>query len=83
MLRRLFFAVFLTMAAASVAWACPNCKEAVASAGDNEDDPFRESRAYNYSIYFMLAVPYSLLGGGGFVAYRMYRSARKRPAVDL
>jgi len=79
------------MALALAAWmlatlpvlACPNCKESVASSGDSsgEDDPLREAKAYNWSIYFMLAVPYGLLGTFGFVGYRLYRSAH-RPATS-
>lgn len=64
--------------------ACPNCKEAVAAAGDqSDDDPLREARAYNYSIYFMLAVPYTLLTIGGVAGYRMYRSQRQYRPVDV
>jgi hypothetical protein len=81
MIRWLSFAFLLMIAAAPAALACPNCKEAVAAAGDQDDDPYREARAYNNSIYFMLAVPYTLLGAGGVVGYRMYRSSRRyRPA---
>lgn len=56
--------------------ACPNCKDAITSAGD-DDDPLREARAFNWSIYFMLAVPYTMLGVGGFIGYRMYRSTQR------
>ncbi|MBX7106039.1 MAG: hypothetical protein K1X57_18295 [Gemmataceae bacterium] len=72
-------AFILIVAFAPVALACPNCKEAVAASGDQtgEDDPLREARAYNSSILFMLAVPYSMLGAGGIVGYRLYRSAQK------
>lgn len=73
----LSLAAFLT--AGVPALACPNCKEAIASSGDSDDDPYREARAFNWSIYLMLAVPYSLLGTGCFIGYRMYRSAH-RPA---
>ena len=75
---------FLSLTIVALLWlapavvACPNCKEAVASAGDQsgDDDPFREAKAYNWSIYFMLAVPYTLLGTAGLVGYRYYRQAR-------
>jgi predicted small secreted protein len=57
--------------------ACPNCKDAIANGtGEDGDDPLREARAYNNSIYFMLAVPYSILGIGGFVFYRHYRTGQ-------
>jgi hypothetical protein len=68
----------LTLAAglslfAAPAVACPNCKEAAASAIDEGDDPYREALAYNRSIYLMLAVPYTLVGFGGFYCYRHLR----------
>jgi hypothetical protein len=69
-------ALGLMLTAGVPALACPNCKEAIASAGD-DDDPLREARAFNLSIYFMLAVPYTMLGVGGFIGYRMYRSAQR------
>jgi len=65
------------------AMACPNCKDALASSGENGDDSQREAWAYNLSIYVMLAVPYTLLGTGCFIGYRMYRSAnRPTPVPD-
>lgn len=74
----------LCTAAAPVVLGCPNCKEAVAASGDPADgDPLREARAYNNSIYFMLAVPYSLLGVGTLVGYRMYRSQRRYRPEDV
>jgi hypothetical protein len=83
MIRWLSFALLLMLAVAPAAPACPNCKEAVAASGDQDDDPYREARAYNYSIYFMLAVPYTLLGVGGVAGYRMYRSQRRCRPVDV
>lgn len=69
-------ALHLVVPAASLA--CPNCKEAITAAGDEADnDPLREARAYNNSIYVMLAVPYALLGSMGFAGYRMYRSGQR------
>ncbi len=37
----------------------------------------RESKAYNQSIYLMVATPYLLLGGVGFLIYRNVRAGRK------
>jgi len=69
-------AFLVAVPAASLA--CPNCKEAITAAGDEADgDPLREARAYNNSIYLMLAVPYALLGSMGLAGYRMYRSGRR------
>jgi hypothetical protein len=84
MIRGLSLALLVMLAFLPAASACPNCKEAVAAAGDqSDDDPLREARAYNYSIYFMLAVPYSLLGVGGAVGYRMYRGQRRDRPADV
>lgn len=69
----------LTVAAALIlplpGWSCPNCKDAVAFVED--DDPLREARAYNRSIYLMVGMPYALVGLCGFAGYRLYRSARR------
>ncbi len=34
------------------------------------EDPLQEAKAYNWSIYLMLAVPYGLFGGFGWFVYR-------------
>ena len=77
-MRRLTTALTLAalLGAAAPAWACPNCKEAAASAIDSEDDPLQEARAYNRSIFFMLSVPYAIVAFGGFY---LYRHCRARP----
>lgn len=80
LVRLLALGLFLAaLSWAPAAQACPNCKEAIASAGDVEDDdPLREARAYNYSIYFMVGMPYLLLGTVGFFIYRGLRTAQKK-----
>jgi hypothetical protein len=35
-----------------------------------DEDPMREGRAYAYSIYLMLGVPYLVLGVFGVLVYR-------------
>jgi hypothetical protein len=78
------FASALTLAAAlgaTPAWACPNCKESAelaieSAAEDNGDDPLAEARAYNRSIYLMLAVPYTIVGFAGIYCYRHLRGRR-------
>ena len=47
--------------------ACPNCKEAV-SAQPHELEGM--AIGYNYSVMFMLAVPFGMLGMGGFFVAR-------------
>ena len=67
--------ILAVLASSPAIMACPNCKDAVeAGASESGDeDPMREARAYNNSIYFMLAVPYSILATGGFLVYRRLR----------
>jgi zinc transporter ZupT len=43
------------------------------SSGSEGEDPMQEARAYNNSIYFMVAMPYLLLGAAGFMIYRGYK----------
>ncbi len=48
------------------------------TASSSEDsDPLREARAYNQSIYIMVAMPYLLLGMVGLLIYRGVRAAQK------
>ena len=72
---RLTYALTLAAAlgAAAPAWACPNCKETNSSALEDGDDPLREAKAYNRSIYLMLAVPYTIAGVFGVYCYRHLR----------
>jgi hypothetical protein len=66
----LFVAIALT---ASIASACPGCKDALA-----ENDPEKNSlvKGYMYSILFMLAMPMAILGGFSAYMYRLVRKAR-------
>ncbi|MCS7168142.1 MAG: hypothetical protein RMI91_03570 [Gemmatales bacterium] len=64
------------------ALACPGCKEAVA-AQDIESDsdvynPSQLAKAYNYSIYFMLSMPYLLTASFGLACYWMVHRQRHR-----
>jgi hypothetical protein len=72
--RLILFAVLaVIITTASVAWACPGCKDALA-----ENDPEKNSlvKGYMYSILFMLAVPMAILGGFSAYMYRLVRKAR-------
>jgi hypothetical protein len=53
----------------------------VAASGQEDDDPLRESRAYNQSIYLFVATPYVLLGAVGFLVYRGMKKASQTTAV--
>ena len=52
---------------ADQASACPNCKEAVSL---NAGEVSNMSSGYNWSVVFMLTVPFSLLGTGAFMVRR-------------
>jgi hypothetical protein len=63
----------LVLLVVSVAAACPNCKEGLA-----QNDPHGQSIAagYYYSILFMMAMPFTILGTFGSLAYLSIRRAR-------
>jgi hypothetical protein len=69
--RTVFLAIAVTTLflghGAKEAWACPNCKEAVSlDAGEVS----QMSSGYNWSVVFMLVVPFSMLGTGAFMVRR-------------
>jgi hypothetical protein len=49
------------------------------SSGQEGDDPLAEAKAYNWSIYLMLGVPYGILGGFGWFVYRGLKANRAIP----
>jgi hypothetical protein len=69
--QRVFVAIALAVSALSqtgnVVLACPNCKEAVSLGAD---EVANMSSGYNWSVLFMLAVPFSMLGTGAFMVHR-------------
>jgi uncharacterized paraquat-inducible protein A len=71
------FALLLLFA--SVAAACPTCKEGLA-----QNDPQGQSLAagYYYSILFMMSMPYIVLGTFASVAYYTIRRARQQSTVE-
>lgn len=74
-MRRIRRAAMLTIALAlpmmlpfsRVAHACPNCKEAV-SIGAGEATNL--ANGYNWSVLFMIAVPFSMMGTGALAIHR-------------
>jgi uncharacterized paraquat-inducible protein A len=64
----------LVLLIASVAAACPTCQDGLA-----QSDPHGQSVAagYYYSILFMMAMPFAILGTFGSMAYLSIRRARK------
>ena len=67
------FAVLLLTAADVLA--CPTCKDGIA-----ESDPASEAQArgYFYSILFMMAMPFVIIGTFGGAAYYSIRRAREQ-----
>ena len=68
-LTRTFLAATLFALLAGAAWACPACKEAVASQGD----PL--ARGWSRSIYLLMGAPYVLFAGA---ASYIARAARRK-----
>lgn len=68
----LALAVFCAVVA-SQAVACPNCKDAVATA---DPEGMNVARGYFYSILLMLAMPFLLAGSFGIYVWRELRRQR-------
>ena len=65
-------AMGLSLGLGGSAKACPNCKEAVAAQDDGQAE--RISKGYAWSIYMMIAAPFSMLGLGSFFVVRAVRN---------
>ena len=63
----LLLVLALAAGLASTAGACPNCKEAVAA---QPSEVASMARGYNYSVVFMVSMPFALLGTGAFFVAR-------------
>lgn len=63
----LCFVALLAFAGEARVHACPNCKEAVAA---QPADVARMANGYNWSVMFMIAVPFTMLGAGAFALHR-------------
>lgn len=66
----------------SIAQACPNCGTAV---GENDSaNGGSVGAGYQYSIYFMIAVPYAILFSAGYWLYRSFsRAMAEQEAAHL
>jgi hypothetical protein len=53
----------------------------VAAPGSGDDDPERESRAYNDNIYLMVAAPYVLFGFFCLLVYRGFKKLQQAEAA--
>ena len=66
--------VSMLLGTAGVARACPNCKEAVSL---QSGDAANQADGYNWSVLFMISVPFSMAGTGALAI----RRAVKRGAL--
>jgi hypothetical protein len=69
-LRTIGLAALLIVLGGDPARACPNCKEAVSL---QTDEVTNLAGGYNWSVLFMLAVPFSMIGTGAFLVQRAAR----------
>ena len=60
-------ALIVVLGVAGDVSACPNCKEAVAA---QPAEIARMKNGYNWSVLFMMAMPFTLLGTGAFMVSR-------------
>ncbi len=72
--------VALVILTATDLLACPTCKQGLA-----ENDPASRGVAagYFYSILFMMATPFVIIGTFGSAAYISIRRAREQQATDV
>ena len=67
-------AILLTLAIAGVALACPNCKDSIANTAESGISAGLPA-GFNYSIYFMLAGLFCVLGFVGFTIVKGVRGS--------
>ena len=82
LLHKLFLAIVLTFSLSAPVMACPLCKEGIPEAGKGEEDghdPDRLSKAYNYSIFAFIGVPFAFTGILGYGIYRIHRRESAKP----
>jgi TRAP-type mannitol/chloroaromatic compound transport system permease small subunit len=65
-----WLALAVVLLFATDALACPNCREAVAN---QAGDAGRQANGYAWSILFMIAMPFTLLGAGVAMVARAVR----------
>ena len=65
--------VLLTLALTGVALACPNCKDSIANTAESGTSAGLPA-GFNYSIYFMLAGLFCVLGFIGFTVVKVVRA---------
>lgn len=73
---RTFLALFIALLLATAASACPTCKEGISENGGNL------VRGYQWSILFMMSMPFLILAGMSSMFYLDVRRARKRAEME-
>jgi hypothetical protein len=63
-------ALTLTLGLPGLAHSCPNCKEAVSA---QPSEVAGMAQGYNWSVLFMIAVPFTMLGTGSLMVVRAAR----------
>lgn len=66
----------LVLGATSVATACPSCQSALGNDSSQGD----LARGIYYSILFMMAMPFAIVGTFGGLAYRAVKREQRRQA---
>lgn len=66
----------LVLGATSVATACPSCQSALGNDSSQGD----VARGIYYSILFMMAMPFAIVGTFGGLAYRAVKREQRRQA---
>ncbi len=72
--------IFAVLLIAEVAHACPNCAETIATTAEAAGDGSHTREGFFWSILFMMAMPFLLLGTG--IAF-FVRAARRGAFPEL
>ena len=72
-----WLALLLVVGFAAEALGCPNCKEAVSL---QSGEAANVASGYNWSVLFMIAMPFSMVGTGAFA---ILRAARRGSLPEL
>ncbi|MEX2111658.1 MAG: hypothetical protein WD845_00645 [Pirellulales bacterium] len=67
----------LVLGAATIAEACPSCQQALSDGSQGD-----LARGIYYSVLFMMATPFAIVGTFGFLAYRVVKREQRRLADE-
>lgn len=74
----LLIAMVLVLAAGSLTWACPGCKDALIA---NDPERARLAKGFGWSIIFMFSTPYIVFATVSGYFYLEVRRARRDKAI--